>query len=214
MSQTAATLQLGCKCHWKCEPNPPPTTPIRTFLLGWAAMVPAIERAAAEVAAPRNNSLRLNSGTLFICTYLLFEISIFRQRHVLPTLGAETYVALDKLPDHELLAREQLWLPAQLLAHQRGCAAVIYDGRERSSQLARKVSDKPCRARLVLLVNPQEAIAQDQHRRMRVILIELSRIPSDDLLAAHLLRRKLPLELRRLHHPHDIATAPHPHGLR
>src|SRR5690242_18622348 len=150
-------------------------------------MVSAIERAATEVAAPWKNCLRLTSGTLFICACLPFEISTFRQGHVLPTLRTEMDVSLDKLPDHELFAAEQPRFSAQLLSHQRGRAAVIHDGRERTSQLARQVSDESCRARLVPLVNPQEAVAQDKHRRLRVIVIRLPGLAPDDLLAPHLL---------------------------
>ena len=52
MSQTAVTFAFGCRCHWKVDPNRPPTIPMLTELrLPFAALWGAA-RSVGAIEAP------------------------------------------------------------------------------------------------------------------------------------------------------------------
>src|SRR5215472_14280029 len=114
MSQTAATWQLGSRCHWNCEPKPPPTTPIRTVLPVW----PRAGEAAVSAAAPAAlcmNCLRLYSDSLFIFLSPAIGTPGCLERHALPPLSPESYITFDEFPNHDPFTRQQLRPPAKFL---------------------------------------------------------------------------------------------------
>src|SRR5437773_4721833 len=79
-SQSATTLQLGSRCHWKEEPKPPPTIPILTCFSdapgpmgpaeladnGEASRRLAAVRATADPPTPSRNFLRVSGPFLFL----------------------------------------------------------------------------------------------------------------------------------------------------
>src|SRR6266516_5284491 len=79
-SQSATTLQLGSRCHWKEAPKPPPTIPILTCFSdapgpigpaeladnGEASRRLAAVRATADPPNPSRNFLRASGPFLFL----------------------------------------------------------------------------------------------------------------------------------------------------
>ena len=112
-----------------------------------------------------------------------------RQRDHLPAFGAEADVPLDEFPDDDLLALEQSG-PAcgQLLADQRRGPAVVDDRGQAEAQIVGQMGDEAAAAGLVPLEDPQEAVAEHQNGRVRVIRVGLPVRRVDHLRAVDLLR--------------------------
>ncbi|MCX7043956.1 MAG: hypothetical protein NTX50_00525 [Candidatus Sumerlaeota bacterium] len=91
-----------------------------------------------------------------------------------------------------------------MLADKRGGAAIVDHRGQRLPEFPGQVGDETRLAWLILLVYPQETVAQNENLRVGIVPVRLPGVLPQDLVAGDGFGRVAPLDLRDLQHAHNV----------
>lgn len=126
---------------------------------------------------------------------------------MLPALGAKPDIAFHESPDHQLLVSQQGGTTEEFLAYKGGGAPVADQGGEGLLQFPRQVGHEASAARLIGLVDAQEAVAEHEHPGQGFVPVNLSGIAVEDLFTGNHFGRDGAFERRHPEHADEVAHA-------